>query len=141
MKNSLITSLLILFVSAPVYAEEADRYYLFIGTPGPESWRLMIDNPEISDRKSAAVSAVEKLNGELLGYYWSVNNPQNYILVRLPADGETVAASLILQLATGRMIDYKAIELMPSDRMPKVIERLAEIEAMYSSDSDAPEED
>jgi hypothetical protein len=107
------------------FAEEDNRYYLFIGEPSPQAWQWLMKNS--SDRESVARVGIEKLGGELLSYYWGVNNAKNYITVRLPADNDTVPALLISRLSTGLLISYEAIELMPSSEMPSVMQRIDEI--------------
>ena len=121
-------------------AAERDRHYLFIGTPSPKGWQWLLENPEAADREEVARAAVENVGGELLGYYWGVNNARNYIIVRLPADAETVPAFLIMRLSTGLLTKYEAIEIMPSDRLPVVLERIAEISAADDIQSGETEE-
>ena len=121
----LATLLVVSMIAATASADGDDRYYLFIGEPSPEAWQWLMNNP--SDRESVAKEGVAKLGGELLSYYWGVNNAKNYITVRLPADSETVPAMLITRLSTGLLVSYEAIELMPSAQMPLVMQRIEEI--------------
>lgn len=134
LKSSLLCVLMV-FSSVAAAAEE-DRYYLFLGTPSPEGWRWLVQNPESSDREKVARSVVENLGGELLGYYWGVNNARNYIITRLPADAETVPALLIMRLSSGLLTDYEAIEVMTSDGLPRVLERISEIAALDDTQSE-----
>ena len=125
----LLLPFVLLALSSIAPADDGGRHYLFIGTPSPEGWRWLVENPEAGDREKVARAAVERVGGELLGYYWGVNNAKNYIIVRLPADAETVPAFLIMRLSTGLLTNYEAIEIMPSARLPVVLKRIAEISA------------
>lgn len=126
MKRLIFATILIVSLAATTAsAESGDRYYLFIGEPSPEAWQWLMNNP--SDRESVAKEGIAKLGGELLSYYWGVNNAKNYITVRLPADSETVPAMLITRLSTGLLVSYEAIELMQSAQMPLVMQRIEEI--------------
>lgn len=120
-----VAILMVSMAATVVSAESGDRYYLFIGEPSPTAWQWLMSNP--SDRESVVKEGIEKLGGELLSYYWGVNNAKNYVTVRLPADSETVPAMLISRLSTGLLVSYEAIELMPSSQMPLVMQRIEEI--------------
>ena len=124
-KLTLATIVFLSTYTAAAFADENDRFYLFIGEPSPQAWQFMINNP--GDREAAVKDAIANLGGELLSYYWGVNTAKNYITVRLPADGETVPAMLIARLSTGLLVSYEAVELMPSSRMPDVVRRIEEI--------------
>ena len=126
MKRLIFATILIgSMVATTVYADSGDRYYLFIGEPSPQAWQWLMNNP--SDRESVAKESIAKLGGEMLSYYWGVNNAKNYITVRLPADSKTVPAMLITRLSTGLLVSYEAIELIPSSQMPLVMQRIEEI--------------
>lgn len=119
-----------LLLCLPAAAADDDRVYLFIGDPSPAGWKWLIENAGVSDREAIAKKGIEKLGGEMLSYYWGAHDGRNYITVRLPNDTETVPAMLIMRLSTGMLIQYDAIELIPSSKMPDVIERIADIMAV-----------
>ena len=116
-----------LILGVQAQAADDDRYFLFVGEPSPAGWTWLLENADSSDREQIARQGIEKLGGEMLSYYWGVNDAKNYITVRLPADSKTVPALLITRLSTGLLVSYEAIELMPSSQMPLVMKRIEEI--------------
>ena len=105
-------------------ADEARRYFMFSSRPNAEAWKFMIANP--GDRQAATADAVKSIGGEMLGYYWSVQDARNYIIMALP-DSETVLAMLIQRLSSGLLVEYEATELLLSSDMPGVMERVKEL--------------
>lgn len=126
--------LITMMIASSAIAESGDREYLFIGQPSPEGWRWLMKNP--GDRKEAAQEGIRKLGGEMLSYHWGANDGRNYIIVRLPADSETVPAMLIMRLSSGLLTSYEAIELLPSDQMPAVLKRIGDIMAVDDIQAD-----
>jgi len=115
-------------------ADETRRYFMFSSRPNADAWKVMIANPE--DREAATSAAVARIGGEMLGYYWSVGEARNYIILALP-DSETVLAMLIQRLSSGLLVEYEATELLLSSDMPGVFARLEELNA---ADNSMPEE-
>ena len=110
--------------------EESRRYFMFSSRPNADAWKFMIENP--GDRQAATAGAIEKIGGEMVGYYWSLKDARNYIIVALP-DSETVMAMLIQRLSSGLLHEYEATELLLSSDMPGVFERLGELNAADGS--------
>jgi uncharacterized protein with GYD domain len=104
--------------------EETIRYFMFSSRPNADAWQFMIENP--GDRQAATAGAIEEIGGEMLGYYWSLKDARNYIIVALP-DSKTVMAMLIQRLSSGLLHEYEATELLLSSDMPAVFERLKEL--------------
>ena len=104
--------------------DESLRYFMFSSRPNADAWKFMIENP--GDRQAAVSRAVEKIGGKMIGYYWSMHDARNYIIMALPGS-ETVMAMLIQRLSSGLLHEYEATELLLSSQMPGVFERLNEL--------------
>ena len=136
--KSLITAVCLLLVFFVANVETANssekeaklRYFMFSSQPNADAWKFLIENP--GDRQAAVSSAVEKIGGKMLGYYWSVHDARNYIILALP-DSETVMAMLIQRLSSGLLDEYTATELLLSSQMPGVLNRLKELNAADDS--------
>ena len=136
--NSMMTRTVALFLllsavcASPGALAENDelRIFMFSSRPNSNAWKFMIENP--GDRQAATADAIKSIGGEMLGYYWRLKDARNYIIVALP-DNETVMAMLIQRLSGGLVHEYEAIELLRSTDMPRVFERLKELNAADSS--------
>ena len=119
----ILLSLLLLAGGISVLAEETKaekRIFMFVGTPSAEGWQMVLNGP--ADRKKATAEALKKLDVDVLSYYFGLSDGKNYITVAVP-DGETTQALLLMRLATPLLKDYRAIELVPSDAMPRIVEK------------------
>ena len=97
------------------------RYFMFSSKPNTSAWQYMIENP--GDQQAAVTGAVEKIGGKMPGYYRSINDARNYIILA-PPDAETVMAMLIQRLSSGPLDEYTATELLLSADLPGMIERV-----------------
>jgi 2-methylcitrate dehydratase PrpD len=106
------------------------RYFLFTAKPSAEAWQIMKNNP--GDRRAATEGAMKKAGCEMLSYYWGLTTGRNYIIAAVP-DGRTAQAMLVQRLSTDLVLQYEAIELVPSSEMPAMFERLKELESADDS--------
>lgn len=102
--------------------EERSRYYLGIGTPSPEAWQIMMNNP--TDREKSMGAALKAMGGEIVSYFWGLADGKNYITVRIPDDPGMVQAMYVSRLSQGVLKDYKFIELMTSADMVNALKRV-----------------
>ncbi|GAB5487510.1 MAG: hypothetical protein Pars2KO_10800 [Parasphingorhabdus sp.] len=100
-------------------AKEATRYFLFIGTLGPEAWQLAQRNP--ADQRERAKVEIAELGGTLVGYFFGAYDNKNYSIVSLP-DTKTVKAIQVLRMSSGLLADFNVIELIDSSDMPAVLQ-------------------
>ena len=133
MRRLLLAVLPVFVLAGPVWAAEETgevRYFMFSSRPNADAWKFMMENP--GDRQAAVSGAIDKIGGRMLGYYWSLRDARNYIILALP-NSETVMAMLIQRLSSGLLHEYEAIELLRSSDMPGVFERLEELNAADKS--------
>jgi len=116
--------------AAPAKPEKEMRIFLFTGKPSPAAWKYMKENP--GDRKAATAASLEKVGCKMISYYWGLTTGKNYIIIAVP-DGKTAQAMLVQRLSSDLLLEYDAIELVPSSQMPAVIERVKELDAADDS--------
>jgi len=107
--------------------EQRSRYYLGIGQPSPEAWKIMIENP--TDREASMGAALAGMGGEMISYFWGLADGNNYITVRLPDDPDMIQALYLSRLSQGVLKDYTFIELMTSSDMVDALKRVPEFTA------------
>ena len=118
----------LLFVGASQGAaqdEQSLRTFLFIGEPNPAAWEFLIENPQ--DREAAMAAPLERLGGQLLGYYWGLGDGRNYILVALPDDDALIQATYVARLGEDLLLSYQMIELMSGAAMADALARVADV--------------
>ena len=106
------------------FAEQAPRYFLFIGEPNAAAWKYLMDNPV--DRRQQVDEAMSALGGKILSYYFGMGNGKNYITVELPDDNEVIQAVYLMRMPSGLLTSYEFIELMPSEQMVSALRRSKE---------------
>ena len=120
-----------LFVSViglrPLLAQQDEspkRIFMYIAQPSSEAWQFLLNNPQ--DRRKVTAAALEKIDVELLSYYFGLGNGRLYITVAVP-DGVTAQAMVIIKLATPQLDEYEAIELVASEDMSAVLAKAREL--------------
>jgi hypothetical protein len=128
--KTLIYSTIIAVTASLASAQDntADRTFLFVGTPNGAAWEMQITAP--GDREAMVRGGIEKLGGELLGYYWGLGNGKNYITVSLPDDPTFIQAFYLSRMGDGLLDDYQMIELMSSSDMAIALSRVPEVKAV-----------
>jgi hypothetical protein len=132
----ILLSLLLLAGATSALAEQTKaekRIFMFVGTPSAEGWQVVLNGA--ADRKKATAAALKELDVDVLSYYFGLSDGKNYITVAVP-DGETTQALLLMRLATPLMKDYYAIELVPSEAMPKIVDKVKSFNRVESKNSD-----
>jgi len=116
-----------LATNAPATAQDAEslRTFLLIGEPNAAAWEFLIEDPQ--DREGLMAEPIERLGGQMLGYYWGLGDGRNYILVALPDDPALIQATYVGRLGEDLLVSYQMIELMTGSAMVEALTQVAEV--------------
>lgn len=108
--------------------------YLSKFTYAPETWARLIDNPE--DRRTAAQSYIESVDGKLHGFWYAFGSHDGYNLWEAP-DNVSMAAVALAIGGGGALSSFETTVLMSVDETLDALRKAQDVQ--YRAPAVAPE--
>ncbi|MGL1886529.1 MAG: GYD domain-containing protein [Reichenbachiella sp.] len=124
MKKLILISFVAFAFGASAQAQETNmKYYLMIGQPDDEAWKMVIEAG--GDMAVPARKSIEAMGGELISYWVGVTEAKNYGIVAFP-DSKSIAQIVYMRTIQGVMKNIEFKEIMPTDQAAGFFQELNE---------------